>query len=96
MAGSVVHKTTRREGGQPGNGNAKKRIELPAWLKLDSAESILKFMRTILIPGTLSGKIGTRAASAVNTSLKILLDYESLQEIEARLSRLEADKVKVN
>ena len=53
-------------------------------------------MRTILIPGTLSGRIGTRAASAVNTSLKILLDYESLEQIEARLSKLEEEKVKAN
>ena len=96
MRKPVVHNSTRREGGQPGNRNRVKGIVLPEGLMLDSAESILKFMRTILIPGTLSGRIGTRAASAVNTSLKILLDYESLQQIEARLSKLEEEKVKAN
>jgi hypothetical protein len=48
----------------PGNRNAQKGIVLPDWLKLDSAESILKFMRQILIPYTLSGQLGTRASSA--------------------------------
>jgi hypothetical protein len=92
----VVHKTTRPEGGQRGNRNAVKEFVLPEWLKLDSAECILQFMRTILIPNTLAGRIGTRAASAVNTSLKILLDYESLQDIEVRLSKLEEEKAKTN
>lgn len=56
-------------------------------------------MREILIPFTASGKIGTRAASVVNTSLKLLLDYESLQDLESRVSRLEnreSEKVKTN
>jgi hypothetical protein len=55
----VVHKTTRREGGQPGNRNAVKGIVLPLELKLDNAEAVLRFMRTVLIPSTLSGQIGT-------------------------------------
>ena len=44
----------KRGGARPGagdcegNGNAKKGIVLPEWLKLDDVESLLKFIRTIL------------------------------------------------
>ena len=72
-----------------GNANAKKGIVLRE-LKLDSAESILTFMRTILIPDTLAGRIGTRQSSAICTACKALLDYASLGSLEKRITELEA------
>jgi len=91
-ADAVVHKSTRREGGQPGNGNAKKGIVLPGWLKLRTTDEILRFMRQILIPYTLSGQIGTRQSSAITTACKCLLDYDRLQELEERVEALEVSK----
>ena len=58
--------TNRGEGGQPGNGNAKKGIVLPDGLKLETSDEILTFMREILITYTLAGKIGTRQSSAID------------------------------
>ena len=93
---SVVHKSTRREGGQLRNGNAKKGIVLPDNVKLDTVEGILTFMRTVLIPSTLSGEIGTRQSSAIATACKILLDYDAdlraLEEIKTRLDRMEEEQ----
>jgi len=94
-SGAVVHNPTRREGGQPGNRNGQKGMTIPD-LKLENSDEILRFMREVLIPSTLSGQIGTRQSSAITTACKLLLDYESLEKLEARLSRLEMDKVKAN
>jgi len=35
------------------------------------------FMREILIPYTLAGRIGTRQSSAITTACKVLLDYDA-------------------
>lgn len=78
----------RGRGAPEGNRNAAKRMTMPEWLHLDDPESILKFMRKILIPYTLAGRIGTRQSSAITTACKVLLEYD-LQELEERLERLE-------
>jgi len=84
-------------GALPGNGNARKGMALPAWLNLESSESILKFIKTILIPAAVSGRLGTRQVSSITTACKVLLDYQSLQDLEKRLELLEEAKgVKVN
>ena len=72
-----------------GNSNARKGIPMPDGLKLESSDEVLRFMRVILIPSTLAGKIGTRQASAIITACKILLDYEPLEELEKRIEELE-------
>ena len=92
VGSAVVHKTTRGEGGQPGNGNAKKGMQLPSWLSLKTSDEILRFMREILIPYTLSGRIWTRQSSAITTACKCLLDYDRLQELEERVEALEVSK----
>lgn len=95
MAGSVVHKSKR--GAPPGNGNAKKGMTLPDWLNLEDSESILRFIKKILIPAAVSGKLGTRQVSSITTCCKVLLDYQSLQDLEQRLELLEEAKgVKAN
>ncbi|MGA8905212.1 MAG: hypothetical protein WB661_09420 [Candidatus Bathyarchaeia archaeon] len=92
---SVVHKTTRREGGQLGNRNASKRVAMPEWLNLEEPESVLKFIRTILIPYTLAGRIGTRQSSAITTACKVLLDYDNdlrhLEEMKEGIARMEGE-----
>lgn len=98
MTRVVVHKSRKKNEAQAryGNGNAKKAMVLPEWLNLESSESILMFMRKILVPYTLAGKIGTRACSAMTTVCKVLLDYDRLEALESRVSRLEEEKVKKN
>jgi hypothetical protein len=87
---SGVHKLKR--GPPKGSHNARKGVALPDDLRLDSADGVLRLMREIVIPYTLSGEIGTRQSSAVTSAAKILLDYSSLEEMEARVSRLENEK----
>jgi hypothetical protein len=81
-----VHKSIpwkKGRGASAGNQNAKKGIALPEWLRLESVESILMFIRQVLIPCTLSGKIGTRQSSAITTACKVLLDYDAdLRDLE--------------
>ncbi len=89
MVGAVVHKSNRERGAPAGNSNASKGIELPDWLNLETSDEILTFMRKILIPSTLSGRIGTRQSSAITTACKVLLDYASLQALETRIKSLE-------
>jgi hypothetical protein len=77
--------------------NGRKGIHLPAWLKLNTSDQILRFMRKILIPYTLSGQLGCRQSSAITTCCKVLLDYDQLQELEKRIELLEKAKgVKAN
>jgi len=99
-SGSVVHKSISRGGRRPGsgaprgNGNARKGVRLPDWLKLTSSEEVLDFMRKILVPYGLSGQLGSRQVSALTTICKVLLDYDRLEELEKRIEQLE--KVKGN
>ena len=79
-----------------GNLNGQKGLVLREPLNLENAESILKFIRTVLIPSALAGSLGVRAVTAITSACKVLLEYESLQQIEARVSRLEMDKGKGN
>ncbi len=93
MVAAVVHKSNRKRGAPPGNSNAAKGIQLPDWLNLETSDEILTFMRKILIPSTLSGRIGTRQSSAITTACRILLEYDSLQALEHRIAELEKAKV---
>jgi hypothetical protein len=101
MVKPVVHTPQSSHGGRrvgagapKGNVNGRKGIQLPDWLKLKNSDEILTFMRKILIPYTLSGQLGCRQSSAITTACKVLLDYDRLQELEERVSRLEEEKVK--
>ena len=89
---AVIHESNGR-GAHAGNGNARKEVPLPAWLKLPDVPSILLLMRTILIPASLSDRIGTRQSSAITTICRALLDYDAdlrhLQGIEKGLERME-------
>jgi hypothetical protein len=93
MGPAVVHKSIGKRGAPAGNKNAQKRMNLPDWLKLETSDDILRFMREILIPQTLAGRIGTRACSALTTACKCLLDYAELQELEKRVEALETKEI---
>jgi hypothetical protein len=85
---SGVH---RRRGGQVGNGNARKRL---AWVEgwdLSSPEGVDRFLREV-IRRTWTGELGTRAAGALNGSIRILLEHLLLPSIERRIAALEAAK----
>jgi hypothetical protein len=95
---STTHGGKRVGAGAPrGNVNGRRGIQLPDWLKLKTSDEILRFMREILIPATLSGQLGCRQSSAITTACKLLLDYESLQSLEKRIKSLEENReVKAN
>jgi hypothetical protein len=60
--------------------------------KLDDSASILRFIKEVLIPYTLSGQIGMQQSSTIVTACKTLLDYESLIKLEDRIEQLEKQR----
>jgi hypothetical protein len=89
----------RGAGAVTGNKNAQKRIQLPESMRLDSVESVLEFVRTILVPATLNGSIGVRQSTAVTSALKLLLEFDPdlahLKEVEEGLVRLEEEDKRI-
>ena len=86
----VVHE--RMRGGQPSNTNAQKRLPLPEWLDLESPAGIRRFMKEILVPSAISGRLGIRTVTALTTLCKVLLDShrdELLADLEKRLDAAE-------
>lgn len=89
---------SRRGGSRPGAGaprqntNGQKRVPLPEWLNLESPDGIRRFMREILVPSAISGKLGVRIITALTTLCKTLLDSEEgkiLEDLEKRIEELE-------
>jgi hypothetical protein len=68
---------------------------MPEWLNLDEPESILKFIRKILIPYTLADRIGTRQSSAITTACRVLLKFDAdlrhLEEMKEGIARMEEE-----
>jgi hypothetical protein len=88
-SGAVEHEQSN--GGPPeGNTNAQKRVPLPDWLNLESPDGVRRFMREILVPSALSGKLGVRVVSAVTTACKVLLDSQEAELLERLEERVEA------
>ncbi len=81
--------TQNNLGGAPaGNKNAAKRL---SWLEnydLTSSEGIQQFLREI-IKHTWTGELGTRAAGALNGSMRLLLEHELLPELDRRIELIE-------
>ena len=78
----------RHSGAPAGNENAKKSL---AWLDtfdLSNPESIDLFLREV-IRATWEGRLGTRAAGALNGSLRLLLEHLALPALEHRIVELE-------
>lgn len=70
---SGVHKSIR--GAPRGNGNAKKRLPWLANYDLSSLEGIQSFLREV-VKHTWIGDLGTRQASALNSTCGLLLQYD--------------------
>lgn len=76
-----------------GNQNAKKAL---AWLDsydLSSPEGVDAFLQQV-IKCTWTGELGTRAAGALNGSLRILLEHLTLPSLEKRITELERSRVR--
>jgi hypothetical protein len=78
-------------GGQPGNRNAQKSL---VWLDeydLTTPEGVRGFLGEV-IKHTWTGDLGTRQASALNGSVRLMLEHEILPLLEARIKALEEAK----
>jgi hypothetical protein len=76
-----------------GNQNAKKAL---AWLDsydLGSPEGVDGFLQEV-IKRTWTGELGTRAAGALNGSLRILLEHLTLPSLEKRIEEFERREMK--
>ena len=76
---------------RPGNENAKKKL---AWLSsydLRTSEGVDGFLQEV-IKRTWTGELGTRAAGALNGSLRILLEHLTLPALEKRITELEKNR----
>jgi hypothetical protein len=87
---------SRRGAGAPLlNTNRQKKIALPTGLDLGSPVAVRRFLREILIPAAISGRLGVRTVTAVTSALKLLLDSqeaELLELLDRRLKVLEKDR----
>ena len=75
-------------------GNLNGAKSLP-WLEsydLSTPAGIDEFLQQV-IKATWTGKLGTRAAGALNGSLRLLLEHMTLPALERRIEQLEAQKV---
>lgn len=80
-----------RQGAPYGNENAKKAL---AWLDiydLSTPQGVDGFLQEV-IKRTWTGELGTRAAGALNGSLRILLEHATLPELERRIKSLEDNR----
>lgn len=88
----------RRGGSRPGAGapggnrNGQKAIPLPENFDLETSEGILRFIKSVLIPSALTSSLGVRSVTAITSCCKLLLDYESLTALEARVKAIEEPK----
>lgn len=91
-SGSGVHKSIR--GAPHGNENARKRLPWLESYDLSSLEGIQGFLREI-VKHTWIGDLGTRQASALNSTCGLLLQYHAdlaeLREIRKMLPELEEE-----
>jgi hypothetical protein len=88
---AAVKEAKARAFARYGNQNAKKSL---AWLDsydLSSPQGVDGFLQEV-IKRTWTGELGTRAAGALNGSLRILLEHMTLPALEKRIEQLEATK----
>ena len=82
-------RTQFNRGGVPaGNGNPKKCLRWLDRYDLNSPKGVESLLKEV-IKATWEGRLGTRACSAVNGSLRILLEHLTLPQLEARIKTLE-------
>jgi hypothetical protein len=87
---------SRGRGAPAGNDNAKKCLKWLNTYDLSSPQGVDSFLQEV-IRRTWTGELGTRAAGALNGSLRILLEHLTLPALEKRIEALEqAKEVKAN
>jgi len=85
-------RTQINRGGAPvDNKNAKKSLPWLAEYDLSTPEGVDWFLQEV-IKATWQGRLGTRAAGALNGSLRILLEHQLLPVLEKRVKELEKVK----
>ena len=82
-----------RQGAPAGNENAKKCLTWLDTYDLSTPEGVDGFLQEV-IKRTWTGELGTRAAGALNGSLRILLEHLTLPALEKRISELEKRDVR--
>jgi hypothetical protein len=82
-------RTQINRGGAPaGNKNAKKKLPWLGSYDLSTPAGVDGFLQEV-IKRTWTGELGTRAAGALNGSLRILLEHMTLPGLEKRIAELE-------
>lgn len=76
-SGRKQNESSRRRGGQSSNGNAKKVLEWLESYDLSSPAGLDSFMQEV-IQRVWRGELGTRAASSINGTLRLLLEHMTL------------------
>jgi hypothetical protein len=89
--GGRVRTQINRGGAPPGNGNAKKALKWSDGFDLSTPLGVASFLQEI-IKRTWTGELGTRAASALNGSIRLMFEHVSLPELQKRLEVLERQK----
>jgi len=80
-------------GGQVGNENAKKALTWLDSYDLSTPAGLDGFMQEV-VRQVWMGELGTRAASSINGTLRLLLEHMTLPSLEKRISELEKREVK--
>jgi hypothetical protein len=75
-------------GGQLGNRNAVKALEWLDSYDLSTPAGLDAFMQEV-VKQVWTGELGTRAASSINGTLRLLLEHMTLPSLEKRIEELE-------
>ena len=78
-------------GAPPRNKNASKRLPWLQSYDLTTPEGVKAFLAEV-VKATWTGKLGTRQASALNGSIRLMFEHGLLPEILDRLEALEKGK----
>jgi hypothetical protein len=84
-------KPRRKEGGQPGNQNALKALLWEKEYDLSNLVGIRSFLEEV-IKAVWEGRLGTRAASSLNGSVRLMFELCELPDLEKRIAELEKMK----
>jgi len=80
-------------GGQPGNQNALKALPWLEEYDLSTPDGVKKFLAEV-VKATWTGQLGTRQASALNGSIRLMFEHGFLPEVVARIEQLEKAKAR--
>ncbi len=90
IGGTQINSGSRR-GAPAGNRNAVKALEWLSSYDLSSPQGLDAFMQAV-VKQVWTGELGTRAASSINGTLRLLLEHMTLPSLEKRLRVLEQER----